>query len=77
MDSTLTRWKYFAAMALIGDGMMAMVRPRRDATAWVAGPRLWRNLMRGLADHPGLTRAIGGVQVAAVMYWALRRKETE
>jgi hypothetical protein len=77
MDSIVNRWKYFAAMALIGDGVMALVRPRRDANAWVAGPRLWRSAMRGLAEHPGLTRTLGGLQVAAVMCWVLRQKSSE
>ena len=40
------RWQHFTAMALIGDGMMAIVRPHRDAQAWNVGPKPWRGLMR-------------------------------
>ena len=40
------RWQHFTAMALIGDGMMAIVRPHRDAQAWNVGPKPWRGMMR-------------------------------
>jgi len=65
------RWKHFAAMALIGDGVMALVHPQRDAAAWKAGPRVWQNLMQGLRERPVLTRAIGAAQIAAGIWWAL------
>jgi hypothetical protein len=68
------RWKHFAAMALIGDGVMAIVRPHHDADAWAHGPRPWRRLMRGLDRHPVLTRLIGAAQVAGGVYWALSRE---
>ena len=58
-------------MVLIGDGVMAMVRPSRDARAWKKGPRGWRKLMRGLAKRPALTRAIGAAQVVGGVLWAL------
>lgn len=65
------RAKHFAAMVLIGDGVMALVHPSKDAHAWAKGPRIWRDLMRALARRPGLTRAIGAVQVAGAVWWAL------
>lgn len=58
-------------MALIGDGVMALVRPRYDAAAWMSGPRWWRSLMRQLRRHPELTRAIGAAQVAGGVWWAI------
>jgi uncharacterized protein YjeT (DUF2065 family) len=54
-----------------------MVRPKRDARAWSAGPRSWRKLMRELNRHPGLTRLIGATQVAAGIYWALSKEESD
>jgi hypothetical protein len=69
------QWKHFAAMALIGDGVMAMVRPHHDAQAWASGPRPWRALMNGLNRRPVLTRLIGAAQVAGGVYWALSREE--
>jgi hypothetical protein len=74
---TPKRWKHFTAMALIGDGVMAVVHPRSDALAWEGGPKVWQKLMRGLRDRPGLTRAIGVVQIAGGIWWALRQDEED
>jgi len=72
------RWQHFAAMALIGDGVMALVHPQRDAMAWHVGPEAWRKLMRGLHDRPTLTRVIGAAQIAGAVVWALsQEKATE
>ncbi len=65
------RWKHFAAMALIGDGVMAIVRPRRDAQAWTKGPAPWRKLMQELHHRPTLTRLIGVVQVVGAVCWVV------
>ena len=62
------------AMALIGDGMMAIVRPHRDAQAWNVGPKPWRSLMRFMGNHPTLTRCIGVAQVVAGIMWASREE---
>ena len=69
------RWKHFAAMALIGDGVMAIVHPKRDARAWSAGPKVWQDLMNSLHDRPGLTRAIGVAQIAGGVWWALKQEK--
>ena len=71
---TPKRWKHFAAMALIGDGVMAIVHPQRDAAAWHAGPKPWRSLMAALHDRPQLTRVIGVAQVVGAVYWALQQE---
>ncbi len=74
----LTGWKrveHFAAMVLIGDGVMALVHPSRDAHAWKKGPRAWRHLMDELAKQPALTMAIGATQVAAGVWWALSQNK--
>jgi len=65
------RWKHFAAMILIGDGVMALVHPQRDAEAWKAGPKFWRTMMDELHDSPNVTRAIGAAQIVAGVWWAL------
>jgi hypothetical protein len=69
------RTKHFAAMVLIGDGVMALVHPKRDANAWKTGPRFWRKAMRELAKRPGLTRAIGAAQIVGGVLWALQQDE--
>ncbi len=68
------RWQHFAAMVLIGDGVMALVRPRSDAQAWESGPEEWRDLMRGLRRNPTLTRIIGAAQIAGGIWWALSQE---
>lgn len=68
------RWSHFTAMVLIGDGMMAIVRPHRDAEAWNVGPRPWRRLMRTMARHPTLTRCVGIAQVVGGILWATREE---
>ncbi len=69
------RWKHFVAMALIGDGVMAIVCPERDAEAWRAGPKAWRDLMRKLREHPELTRAVGLAQVVGGVWWAMAQEK--
>ena len=71
MLSPSKRWKHFAAMVLIGDGVMALVHPQHDTDAWNAGPHWWCHLMRSLHDRPTLTRAIGIAQIAGGVCWAL------
>jgi len=69
------RWKHFAAMALIGDGVMAVVRPEVDAEAWKAGPRVWQQFMQKLRERPGLTRVIGAAQIVGGVWWALYQEK--
>ncbi len=71
-----TRWKYLAAMMLIGDGVLAILRPRRDALTWNAGPESWKALMSYL-DHPQITRAIGAGEIAAGLALIARRNAAE
>lgn len=56
--------KYLTAMMLIGDGVLAMLRPHRDAQAWRMGPQPWQALMEYLSDHPDMLRAIGAAEAA-------------
>jgi hypothetical protein len=71
------RAKHFMAMVLIGDGIMALVHPQRDAKAWKKGPRLWQWTMQELAKRPALTRAIGAAQVVGGIWWAIHQDEAE
>ena len=59
-----TQLKYLGAMMLVGDGVLAMLRPQRDALTWNIGPEAWKALMRYLSDHPDALRAIGAAEVA-------------
>ncbi|HEY8997362.1 MAG TPA: hypothetical protein VIM60_05665 [Edaphobacter sp.] len=77
MQLDLSRWKHFTAMALIGDGIMGIIHPRRDAKAWHYGPEPWKNLMQSLEDRPNLTRALSAVQVAAAVAWVLHSSKQD
>ena len=68
------RWQHFTAMVLIGDGIMALIHPQKDALAWKSGPQPWRRLMHELHERPNLTRAIGAVQIAGGILWALQQE---
>ncbi|HTV05247.1 MAG TPA: hypothetical protein VME86_07750 [Acidobacteriaceae bacterium] len=59
-----TQLKYLTAMMLIGDGVLAMLRPYRDAMTWDMGPAAWKALMCYLSEHPDTLRAIGAAEVA-------------
>jgi hypothetical protein len=72
---TSRRWRHFAAMALIGDGVTAMLYPGMGAKTWKVGPRPWKNFMQGLHDRPLLTRAIGVAEIAGGVWWALCQRD--
>ena len=72
-----TRYKHFAAMILIGDGVMALIHPRQDALAWKAGPKPWRDLMHGLHDRPDATRLLGVAQILGGILWAIHQEKHE
>ena len=69
------RLSHFAAMVLIGDGIMAIVRPARDAQAWNVGPKRWRKLMGCMSNRPTLTRCVGIAQVVGGILWATREEK--
>jgi hypothetical protein len=71
------RWKHFAAMALIGDGVMAVVRPQRDAAAWKTGPGWWQDIMDEFQNRPTLTRVVGVAQIVGGVWWALCQERAE
>jgi hypothetical protein len=72
-----TRAKHFAAMVMIGDGVMALIDPERDAKAWKKGPKVWQGVMHELSKRPTLTRVIGVAQIAGGIWWALRQEEID
>ena len=62
-------------MVLIGDGVMALISPEDDALAWKHGPKLWKQLMGELQHRPVLTRAIGALQIAGGIWWAMNQEQ--
>jgi len=77
MSLASRRWKHFTAMALIGDGVMAVLRPDNDALAWKHGPKPWKQLMGTLQERPVLTRTVGVLQIVGGVWWALHQEQEE
>lgn len=49
---------------LIGDGIMGLMRPRRQSLLWHFGPELAQAVTEELADHPKLARSVYLTEVA-------------
>lgn len=57
------RCKESIGMMLIGDGLLALLEPRRHVGLWAEGPRLWKGMMKPFVSHPGLTRFVAGLEL--------------
>lgn len=67
------RIKECLAMAMIGDGVLAMIEPTRHTRLWESGPRWWRALVDPFLDRPALMRAIGAGETALGIWLATRQ----
>jgi hypothetical protein len=56
---------------LIGDGIMGLLRPRRQSLLGQCGPELSRAMTEELAEHPKMARSIYLAQVAIGVALAL------
>lgn len=68
------KMKHLAAVALVGDGLLALLTPERDALAWRMGPEPFRSLMGFMAKRPGLTRFVGAAQIAVGVWWVFHEE---
>lgn len=75
MSLALDRTKEPAALAMIGDGTMAMLKPRGHIALWQRGPRPWRKAMTPFVRHPMLTRLAGAAGIAAGIWLAARQEK--
>ena len=66
------RLKHITSMVLVGDGLLALVNPEREALAWRMGPEPFRSLMGYMAKRPTLTRWVGAAQIGLGIWWASR-----
>lgn len=61
------------AVVFVGDGLLWVVAPRRRGLLWLVGPRSLKRLVEGLTlERPWLARLVGGAQVAAGIWMAIR-----
>jgi hypothetical protein len=68
------KMKHITAAVLVGDGLLALLSPERDALAWRMGPEPFRTLMGLMAKRPSLTRVVGAAQIAVGIWWVLREE---
>jgi hypothetical protein len=65
-----TRLQELTALMMIGDGVLAVARPREHCLIWLRGPEKWEHLVEWFADRPKLTRALGIAEAAFGLWWA-------
>lgn len=63
------------AMAAIGDGMMAFLRPRTHAALWRGGPRWWDRSVAYFEERPKLTRTLGAAGILFGIWLATRQED--
>lgn len=67
------RLKELGAIALIGDGVVGLVAPRRHSLLWDFGPRWYRRTLEQLAVRPGLVRGLAAAEVLGGLALAVRQ----
>jgi hypothetical protein len=60
-------------LAMIGDGLMGALHPRRYAAFWHFGPRAWRAMDEALIARPDLVRVLGLTE-AGLGFWLASRQ---
>jgi hypothetical protein len=60
-------------MMTIGDGVLAMLEPRRHVALWRSGPRLWRKTLTPFIRRPELTRLLGLAGIGFGLWLASRQ----
>ncbi len=61
------------AMLAIGDGVIALVAPRRHSLLWRFGPEGYKELMEGFAERPNLVRLLAAAEIGIGLWLALRQ----
>ncbi len=64
-------------MLAIGDGVIALVAPRRHSLLWRFGPKGYKELMERFAERPGLVRLLAAAEVGTGLWLALRQYREE
>ena len=69
------RIKELAAIAVIGDGVVGLVAPRRHSLLWKFGPEGYQEVIGWIAGRPGVVRLLAAGEVGAGLWLALRQYE--
>lgn len=70
----IKRCKETFGMMMIGDGIVALLEPRRHVDLWADGPRIWKCMMKPFISRPGLTRIVAGLELGLGL-WLSSRQE--
>jgi hypothetical protein len=70
------RLKDVAAMALVGDGVLALLMPQIRTRLWFRGPTWWERIVGPLTRRPNLVRLLA-VAEAGVGVWLACREPVE
>ena len=65
------------AMMMIGDGLIASLRPRSHLRLWRAGPAPWRRLVLEMERRPALSAAVGAAEAALGLWLVFRLLDSE
>ena len=69
-----SRIKELGAMMIIGDGVLALLAPRRHVALWLEGPKLWRTTMMPFVKRPRTTRLLGAFGLGVGLWLASRQR---
>jgi hypothetical protein len=70
-----TRSLEVIALAMIGEGIVGLLRPRRYLLFWNIGPEWLRKTAKSLADHQDATRLMCVGEIALGLWIALQEIE--
>lgn len=69
------RIKELVAIAVIGDGVVGLLAPRRHSLLWKFGPEGYQEALRWFAEHPGVVRLLAAAELGGGIWLALRQYE--
>lgn len=71
------RIKGLAAIAVIGDGVVGFVAPRRHSLLWKVGPEGYQEAIRRFAERPYLVRLLAAAELGLGLMLALKQYPEE
>ena len=61
------------AIAMIGEGVAGLLRPRRYLLLWQFGPRPYQNAVAVIAQHPRLVRLVAAGEIGLCVWLSWRQ----
>jgi len=62
-------------MMMIGDGVLALIEPRRHAALWRMGPAPMRRTVAWFERRPALTAGLGAAEIVIGIWLATRQSK--